>query len=168
MIHEFYGKTPKISKNCFIAKSAEIIGDAEINEGSSVWFNATIRADQGKIKIGKNVSIQDNCILHTDPELPLEIADNVVIGHGAIVHSAKINSHTIIGMGAILLNGTKIGQNCIIGAGALVTENSVIPDNSIALGSPAKVVKQTTDDHIKRIKKNIEDYVKLNKKYLKR
>ena len=166
MIYEFYGKKPKIGKNCFIAPSADIIGDVEISSDSSVWYNATIRADQGSVKIGKNVSIQDNCIVHTDPKIPVQIADNVVIGHRAIIHSAKVGSNTIIGMGAILLNGVKVGENCIIGAGSVVTENTEIPNNSIAFGSPAKVVKQITPEHMHRIKKNVQDYVELNKKYL--
>lgn len=166
MIYEFYGKKPKIAKNCFIAPSADIIGDVEISSGSSIWYNATIRADQGVIKIGKNVSIQDNCVVHTDPNISVEISDDVVIGHRAIIHSAKVGTNTIIGMGAILLNGVKIGENCIIGAGSVVTENTEIPANSIAFGSPAKVVKQVTPTHIDRIKKNTQDYVELNKKYL--
>jgi len=166
MIHQFNKVSPNIAKDCFIAPSAEIIGDIEINSGSSVWFNATIRADLNKVRIGKNVSIQDNCSVHVSRDDPTEIADDVVVGHGAIVHGAKVGSNTIIGMGAILLNGSSIGKNCIIGAGSVVTEGTLIPDNSIALGTPCKVVKPATPEHIERIKRNVLEYSELNKKYI--
>ncbi len=166
-IYKFKDFTPKISDSCFIAPSADIIGNVEIDSGSSVWFNATIRADSNKVKIGKNVSIQDNCVVHTDKDNPTEISDNVVVGHKALVHGAIIGSFTIIGMSSTLLSGSVIGKNCIIGAGSVVTEGTIIPDNSIAVGIPAKVVKQVTPDHIERIKKNVEEYIELNSIYLK-
>ena len=168
MIHRFGKYFPKVANDCFIAPSAEIIGDVELGEGSSVWFNATIRADLNKIRIGKNVSIQDNCSVHVSRNDASEIADGVVVGHGAIVHGAKIGPVTIIGMGAILLNGSSVGKNCIIGAGSVVTEGTNIPDNSIALGTPCKVVKPATPDHIERIKRNVLEYEDLNKAYLKK
>ena len=166
MIHQFGKISPKIEKDCFIAPSAEIIGDVELGAGASVWFNATIRADMNKVRIGKNVSIQDNCSVHVSRDDPTEIADDVVVGHGAIVHGAKVGSNTIIGMGAILLNGSRVGKNCIIGAGSVVTEGSQIPDNSIAIGTPCKVVKPATPEHIERIKRNVLEYSELNKKYI--
>jgi carbonic anhydrase/acetyltransferase-like protein (isoleucine patch superfamily) len=98
---------------------------------------------------------------------PVIIADDVVVGHGAIVHGANVGSNTIIGMGAILLNGSRVGKNCIIGAGSVVTEGTQIPDNSIAIGTPCKVVKQVTPEHIERIKKNVVEYEQLNNTYLK-
>jgi len=159
-------KSPKIAMDCFIAPSAEIIGDIELGAGSSVWFNATMRADLNPIRIGKNVSIQDNCTVHVSRDDRTEIADDVVVGHGAIVHGAKVDSNTIIGMGAILLNGSRVGKNCIIGAGSVVTEGTEIPDNSIALGTPCKVVKPATPEHIERIRKNVAEYAVLNRDYL--
>lgn len=167
MIREFMGEKPKISKETFIAKSSEIIGNVKIGENSSVWFNATIRGDLGKIIIGDGVSIQDNCVMHTEKNGVSIIEDNVVIGHGAIIHGSFISSNTIIGMGAILLTKSKIGRNCIIGAGSLVTEGTEIPDNSIAFGNPCKVVKQTTPENIQRIKENVEEYLDLAKKHSK-
>ncbi len=167
MIHEFMGKKPKISKESFIAKSSQIIGDVEIGENSSVWFNATIRGDLGKIIIGNGVSIQDNCVIHSEKNGVNTIEDRVVIGHGAIIHGTQIGSDTIIGMGAILLTKSKIGKNCIIGAGSLVTEGTEIPDNSIAFGNPCKVIKQTTQEHKKRIKENVGEYLDLAKKHSK-
>jgi len=166
MLHKYKNIIPKIGKECFVPPSAEIIGDVAIGEGSSVWFNATIRGDLNPVRIGKNVSIQDNCSVHVSRDDVTEIADNVVVGHGAIVHGAKVGSNTIIGMGAILLNGVKVGKNCIIGAGSVVTERTEIPDNSIAIGTPCKVVKPATPGHIERIKKNVQEYVRLNEDYL--
>ncbi|MBI5228276.1 gamma carbonic anhydrase family protein [Candidatus Micrarchaeota archaeon] len=166
MIYRYKEFIPKLSKDCFVAPSADIIGNVFIESGSSVWFNATIRGDSNKIKIGKNVSIQDNCVVHTDSDHPTEISDDVVVGHKALVHGAKVGSNTIIGMGAILLSGSVVGSNCIIGAGSVVTEGTEIPDNSIAIGIPAKVVKQVSEQHIERIKKNVKEYAELNELYL--
>lgn len=165
-IYEYKRRGPKVGEGCFIAPSADIIGDVEIGDGSSVWFNATVRGDLNRIRIGKDVSIQDNCVLHTAREHPVEIADSVVVGHGAIVHGARIGGDTIIGMGAVLLSGSSVGKNCIIGAGSVVTEGTEIPDGSIALGAPAKVVKPVTRQHIERIKANVQEYVELNRDYL--
>jgi carbonic anhydrase/acetyltransferase-like protein (isoleucine patch superfamily) len=138
-----------------------------VGEGSSVWFNATIRADLAPIRIGKNTSIQDGCVMHTDQETPVEIGDDVVVGHGALIHSARVGSNTIIGIGAILLDNSRIGRDCIIGAGSVVTEGTEIPDGSIAMGVPAKVVKQTTEEHKKRIKGNLDEYRMLNEEHQK-
>ena len=168
MLYKYKNFYPKIAKNCFIAPSADIIGNVEIGEGSSIWFCAVIRGDQNSVKIGKNVSIQDNSVVHVDSDFGVEIVDDVVIGHNAIIHGTKIGTNCIIGMGAILLSGSKIGKNCIIGAGSLITEGTDIPDNSIVVGVPGKVVKQTNEEHVKRIKKNVENYVELNKEYLER
>ena len=167
MIHSYKDFSPKIANGCFIAPSADIIGDVVIGEGSSVWYHATVRGDLERIRVGKDVSIQDNCVLHTAKGEPVEIGDSVVVGHGAIVHGARIAGNAIIGMGAVLLSGSRIGRDCIIGAGSVVTEGTVIPDGSIALGIPAKVVKKVSEEHIDRIKRNVQEYIDLNKAYLK-
>ncbi len=167
MLHDYKGRRPDIGKDCFITPSADIIGDVRIGGGSSVWFNATVRGDLEAVLIGKAVSVQDNCVLHTARGEPVEIGDSVVVGHGAIVHGARIAGNCIIGMGAVLLSGSRIGRNCIIGAGSVVTEGTVIPDGSIAIGIPAKVVKPVTKEHIERIEANVREYVELNREYLK-
>ncbi len=167
MLYEYKNKHPKVHDSCFIAPSADLIGDVEIDSGSSIWFNVTIRADQNYVHLGKNVSIQDNSVIHVDGKNPVIISDDVVIGHGAIIHGSSIKSNCIIGMGAILLSGSSIGKNCIVGAGSVVTEGTNIPDNSIVLGTPGKVVKQTTNIHLKRIKKNVEIYMGHNDDYKK-
>jgi carbonic anhydrase/acetyltransferase-like protein (isoleucine patch superfamily) len=163
-----YGRhEPKIAEGCFIAPSADIIGDVEIGSGTSVWFSATIRGDLNSIRIGKRSSVQDNCVIHTEKATPTEIGDSVVVGHRAIVHAAKIGGGTIIGMGAVILSRAVIGKDCIIGAGSVVTEGTAIPDGSIAIGSPAKVVKPVTREHIERIRRNVQEYAELNEAYLK-
>ncbi len=167
MLYEYKNKHPKIHDSCFVAPSADIIGEVSIDSDSSIWFNATIRADQHAVSIGKNVSIQDNAVVHVDFEYPVTISDDVVIGHGAIVHGCTVGKNTIIGMGAIVLSGAVVGSNCIIGAGSVVTEGTNIPDNSIAIGSPAKAVKKVTALHLQRIKTNVSIYRVLSADYKK-
>ncbi|HLD59465.1 MAG TPA: gamma carbonic anhydrase family protein [Candidatus Bilamarchaeaceae archaeon] len=165
MIYRYKNKKPSIHETCFVAPSADIIGDVEIGENSSVWFNSTIRGDQSRILIGKNVSVQDNAVVHVAPGYETKISDDVVIGHNAIVHGCVIGRNCIIGMGSIILSGAEIGENCIIGAGSVITENKKIPKNSIVMGVPGKIVKEVTKEHIKRIKENVEIYIKENKEY---
>lgn len=169
MIYSYKDKHPKIHETCFIAQSADIIGDVEIGADSSVWFSATIRADQNSVRIGKNVSIQDNVVLHVDFNHPILISDDVAIGHGAVLHACRIGSSSVIGMGAIVLSGAEIGRHCIIAAGSVITEDTKIPDNSIVMGVPGRIVKQATEEHLKRIKKTVEVYtghVRDYKKYV--
>jgi len=164
-----YGKgTPKIAPGCFIAPSAEIIGDVRIGDESSVWFNAVIRADFNSIRIGRRVSIQDGCVLHTEKESPIIMENDIVVGHGALIHSAVIGSGTMIGMGSIVLSGARIGKNCIVGAGSVVTEGTFIPDGSIVIGVPGKVVRKATPVHEERVRKNVTEYARLNGEYLKK
>jgi carbonic anhydrase/acetyltransferase-like protein (isoleucine patch superfamily) len=151
MIYSYKDCRPKCEQAAFIAPSADIIGDVNIEEGSSVWFNTTIRADLAPVSIGRNTNIQDNCIVHADPGQPVIIGDNVTVGHGAIVHGCRIGSESLIGMGAIVLNGAVIESNCIIGAGAVVTENKRYPSGSVIVGNPAKPVRDASKVHLKII-----------------
>lgn len=167
MIAEFEGNKPKIHKSCFIAENATVLGKVEIEKNSSIWFGTVLRGDENYIKIGKNVSIQDNSVVHVSLRDPVKVSNNVIIGHKAIIHGTQIGSNTLIGMGAILLSGSKIGKNCIIGAGALITEKQEIPDNSIAVGTPAKIIKEITKEHKKRIEGNWKEYVDLNERFMK-
>lgn len=134
-------------------------GNVTIGPESSLWFNAVLRAESDGITIGKRSNVQDNAVIHTSAGYPVAIGDNVTIGHGAIIHGCTIGDNSLIGMGAIVLNGAKIGSNCIIGAGALVTQNTVIPDGSLAFGSPAKIIRELTEDEISANRKNADDYV---------
>ena len=149
----------QIDKSAWIAAGAVVVGDVTLAANVSVWFTAVLRGDSESISIGKNTNIQERVIGHADPGFPLVIGAGVTVGHGAIVHGARIGSHALIGMGAIVLNGAQIGSHCIVGAGALVTENKVFPDHSLILGSPAKVVRSLTDDDLAMIRRSAAEYV---------
>ncbi|MGN0377944.1 MAG: gamma carbonic anhydrase family protein [Suilimivivens sp.] len=143
----------------FIAEGAIVKGNVTIGEESSVFYNATVRAEHAEIIIGKRTNIQDNCVLHVDKGDILEIGDGVTVGHGAVVHCRKVGDNTLIGMGAILLNGAVIGENCVIGAGTLITKNTVIPDNSLVVGSPGTVKRTVTKEETEANKRNAALYV---------
>jgi len=132
---------------------------------ASVWFNCVLRADNEPIHIGANSNVQDGSILHVDPGCPITIGANVTVGHKVMLHGCTIGDNTLIGMNAVVLNNAKIGKNCVIGASALVTENMDIPDGSMVLGSPAKVVKELSDKHIDMLKHGADHYVKNAKTY---
>ena len=165
-IHEFKGKTPKIDTTVFIAPTAAIIGDVEIDSEGSVWPNAVIRGDSHSIRIDKRVNAQDNVIIHSTSKTSVIIGDNVSIGHGAILHGCKIGNNVIIGMGSIILDSGRIDEWVLIGAGAIVTPNSVIPPRSLALGVPGKVVRQLDENDLNYICSNAEEYVTLSRQYI--
>lgn len=139
MIYEFEGKRPSIGKGCYIAPEATIIGDVTIGEGCYVAAGACLRGDWGKITIGPESNIQENCVIHTLPDSEAILGPRSHIGHGAILHTPKLGVHVLVGMGAIIMDKADIGDGCLIAAGALVLENAVIPANKLVLGSPAKV-----------------------------
>lgn len=143
MIRSFDGKTPRIAESCFISEAAYVVGDIEIGEHSNVWPGAVIRADFAAIKIGRDVDVEDNAMLHAGEDM--EIGDKVIVGHGAKVHSRKIGSRVLIGMNATTLHGSEIGDNCIIAAGSVVTEGTIVPPGSFAVGVPAKVKGPVSD-----------------------
>lgn len=147
----------------YIAQDADVLGNVRIGERSSVWYHAAIRAENDSITIGSESNIQDGCVLHTDAGYPVTIGDRVTVGHQAVIHGCSIGDGTLVGMGSIILNGAKIGARCIIGAGALVTQGMVIPDGSLAFGSPAKVVRPLTEEEIEMNQKAAEEYLHLSK-----
>ena len=155
-----------IDTSCFIAPNATLIGDNEIGEESSVWFGCVLRADRDAIRIGKGTNIQDLSIIHVDPGCPVKIGNEVIVGHRCIIHGCTIADNTLVGMGAIIMNGATIGCFCIIGAGALVTERMQIPDNSVVMGTPAKIVKQVTPAQVEKIIQNAQSYIALSKRYI--
>lgn len=165
MIRNYYEKLPKIAQNVFVAESADIIGDVEIKDGSSIWYRAVLRGDINKISIGNNVNVQDGCILHSDKECPTIIGNDVTIGHNAIVHGAIIGDRCLIGMGAVILNGAKIGDESIIAAGSIVTQGKEIPTKSLVIGTPAKVLRQLKDEEIEHIKQSAINYRELAEAY---
>ena len=142
----------KVGKDVFIAPNATLLGDITLGDNCSVWYGAVLRADSDKIKVGDRTNIQDGVIFHTDPGMTIEVGKENIIGHGAIVHGCTIGDNNLIGIRAVILNKAKIGNCCIIGANALVTENMVVPDYSMVLGSPGKVVKTLPPETIERMK----------------
>ncbi|MDP5216211.1 gamma carbonic anhydrase family protein [Ruegeria sp. 2205SS24-7] len=136
------GHAPDIHEDTWIAPGTHLIGKVVLEEGASVWFGCTIRADHEEIRVGAGSNVQENVVMHIDPGFPLSIGRNCTIGHKAMLHGCTIGDNSLIGMGATVLNGAKIGKNCLIGAGALITENKEIPDNSLVMGAPGKVVRE--------------------------
>jgi carbonic anhydrase/acetyltransferase-like protein (isoleucine patch superfamily) len=165
MIYDLEKNVPEISADSWVAPNAIIIGKVKLEKNSSIWFNAVLRGDIEKIVIGENSNIQDGSVLHTDPGCPLTVGKGVTVGHMVMLHGCEISDDTLIGIGSTILNKAKIGENCIIGANTLVTENKTIPDNSLVLGSPGKVIRKVTDEEIKVIRENAKHYVKNSKKY---
>lgn len=165
MILDFKGKGPKISETAFIADSADIIGEVEIGDYSSVWFNAVIRGDQSNIKIGNRTSIQDNVVIHVSHNHAVVVEDDVSVGHGAVLHGCRIGSEVVIGMNSTILNGAEIGKNSIVAANALVPEGKKFPENSLIIGVPAKVKREIGEEEIEAILKNAAEYVELGKVY---
>ena len=165
MIYDLEKNVPEISADSWVAPNAIIIGKVKLEKNSSIWFNAVLRGDIEKIVIGENSNIQVGSVLHTDPGYPLTVGKGVTVGHMVMLHGCEISDDTLIGIGSTILNKAKIGKNCIIGANTLVTENKVIPDNSLVLGSPGKVVRKVTDEEIKVIRENAKHYVKNSKRY---
>ncbi len=159
-------RTPDIHSSCFIAPSADLIGSVVMHENASVWFNCVLRADNEPITVGKNSNVQDGSILHVDPNFPIEIGENVTIGHKVMLHGCTIGDGSLVGMNAVVLNGAKIGKGCLIGANALVTEGTEIPDGSMVLGSPAKVVKQLDEKTLTMLKMGAAHYTENSTKYL--
>ncbi|MCY0851633.1 gamma carbonic anhydrase family protein [Thermoplasma acidophilum] len=150
----------KIGKNVYIAETAVIIGDVEIGDNVSIFDGAVIRADMDSIKIGDNTNVQDNVTIHTDTGFPTKIGSNVSIGHNAVVHGCTVDDYVLIGMGAILMNGSHIRTGSIVGAGALVTQNFESEEYSLILGVPAKVTR-INKEQMAYVKANAEDYLKL-------
>ena len=159
-IYQLGEMRPDIHETAWIADDANVIGNVELKEGSSVWFCTTIRGDNETVVVGKGTNIQENTVMHTDIGFPLMIGENCTIGHKAILHGCEIGNNTLIGMGSVILNGAKIGNNCLIGAGALITENKVIPDRSLVLGAPGKIIRQLDDAAVVRLTESAFHYQK--------
>ena len=167
MIYEFENNTPKLHKDSWAASNAVLIGKVILEKNSNVWFNVVLRGDIEPITIGEGSNVQDGSVFHTDPGCPVILGKNITVGHMVMLHGCEIDSDTLIGIGSTILNKTKIGKNCIIGANTLIPENKTIPDRSLVLGSPGKVIRQVTDKEVEEIKENAKHYVENYKKYKK-
>lgn len=167
MIREFIGVSPTFDDSNFIADSADVIGDVVLGQNTSVWFNATVRGDVHRIRIGSNSNIQDNAVVHvTHRTAPTTIGDEVTVGHSAVVHGCTIKDRVLVGIGSTILDHAVVGEDCIIGAHSLVTSRVVIPPRSMVLGSPAKVVRSLTEAEVAQIKYFADNYVKYSRIYL--
>jgi carbonic anhydrase/acetyltransferase-like protein (isoleucine patch superfamily) len=164
-IYSLDGVVPKLADDAYVAPGAQLMGNVEMEAGSSVWFGAVLRGDNDLIKIGARSNIQDNSVLHTDPGMPLTIGEGVTVGHQVMLHGCTIGDNTLIGIGSTILNGTKIGKNCIIGAHTLIAEGKDIPDGSLVIGSPGRVVKQLSEPQIAMLKMSADIYVANAKRF---
>ena len=149
----------------WIAPNATVIGSVVLENNASLWFNVVVRGDNDVITIGENSQVQDGSVLHADPDLPVTLGTNVSIGHMAMLHGCTIGDGCLIGIKSVILNGAVVGRNCLIGANALVTEGQTIPEGSLVLGSPGKVVRQLSEEEIIRINRFADDYVQRFKFY---
>lgn len=150
---------PVLHEGAWVAPSAAVIGDVRLGDGANVWYGAVLRGDEDEIVIGPRSNVQDNCVMHTDPGFPVRVGADVTIGHGAIVHGATVEDGVLVGMGSTLLNGSVIGTGSVIGAGALVSEGVTIPPNSLVLGVPGKVRRETTQEERDHIARSAPGYV---------
>jgi len=160
-------KRPAIHPQSWIAPNAAVIGKVKLEKGASVWFGAVLRGDNELIWIGEDSNIQDGTVIHTDMGLPLTLGKGVTVGHNAMLHSCTVGDYSLIGINAVILNGAKIGNYCIIGANALITEGKTIPDGSLVMGAPGRVMRQVTDQERQFLQKSASHYVENANRYRK-
>ena len=158
---EFRRTKPKISLDAYVSPSAILIGDVEVGEGSSIWENAVLRGDIGRIRVGKRSSVQDNCTIHTDASGQCIIGDYVTVGHNAVIHGSTVRDYVIVGMNSTLLEGSEVGPNSIVGAGSVILEGEKMPPRVLLAGVPAKVMRNLNDSDLAAIKHAAEAYVGL-------
>lgn len=166
MIRPYRGIQPRIAASAYVDPSAEVIGDVEIGERSSVWPQATLRGDVNAIRIGEESNIQDNCVLHGEwDQYPVIVGNRVTVGHSVVLHGCVVEDDCVIGIGAIVLNGARIGRGSVIAAGALVPEGMVVPPGSLVMGIPGKVRRELTEEERDRFHKNAANYVRYRQHY---
>ena len=166
MLLEFNNKKPQISKSSFIAENTTIIGDVKIGENSSIWFGTTIRGDMNYISIGNRTNIQDNSIVHVTTNIaPTIIGNGVTIGHGAIIHGCTIEDNCLIGMGSIIMDEAIVKEGSMIAAGAIVTPKKIVPKNTLMVGTPAKPIRNLTEEEYDEIIERAQHYIDFSKNY---
>jgi gamma-carbonic anhydrase len=168
MLRPFRGVSPRLHASAFVDDSAQVIGDVEIGEASSVWMCAVVRGDVNHIRIGRRTNIQDGTVVHVMKDThPTLIGDEVTIGHAAVVHGCTIEDRCLIGMGAIVLNGARVGEGSIVAAGTLLVEGAVVPPRSLVMGSPGKVRRTLSDAEVAEIEEYAERYVQYRLEYMR-
>ncbi len=165
MIYRLGNTTPQLKGNNYIAPNAAVIGDVVLEKNANVWWGVTIRGDNNTITLGENVNIQDGAVLHTDEGIRLTLEKDVSVGHMVMLHGCTVREGSLIGIKAVILNNAVIGRECLIGAGALIAEGKVIPDRSLVLGAPGRVVRQLTDDEVRMIRGISVHYVDNAERY---
>lgn len=165
MLYGIDGKTPLLAQSSWAAPSATLVGDVVLEDEASVWWGAVLRAEAERILIGEGSNVQDNAVLHVDPGFPLTLGRNVTVGHLAMLHGCTVGDGSLIGIGATVLNGAKIGRNCLIGAHALIAEGKEIPDGSVVMGMPGKIVRTVTEDDLPRLAAPALVYRERSKQY---
>jgi carbonic anhydrase/acetyltransferase-like protein (isoleucine patch superfamily) len=166
VIYELGDRRPNIHESCFIAPNATVLGTVELAQDVSVWFNATIRGDTDLIRIGEGTNIQDGSVLHTDEGIQLVIGRRVTVGHKAMLHGCNVGDGSLIGIGATVLNHAVIGKHCLIGAHALITEGKKIPDRSLVVGAPGRVIRTLSDEAVEQLEEAARHYVDNAKRFL--
>ena len=166
MLFAIAERRPQVHPSVFVADSAQVIGSVVLEAESSIWFNAVLRGDNDLLTIGAQSNVQDGSILHTDEGIALTVGRGVTIGHKVMLHGCEVGDYSLIGINAVVLNRARIGKHCIVGAGALVTEGKQIPDRSLVVGAPARVVRTLDDDAAKMLEASAAHYVANAKRYL--
>ncbi|MCF0221948.1 MAG: gamma carbonic anhydrase family protein [Fibrobacter sp.] len=164
---EYKGKKPVLGERVFLAEGVCLIGDVEIGDDSSVFYNAVIRADLAEIRIGKRTNIQDNVSIHLSADAGVHIGDDVTVGHNAVIHACDIEDNVLIGMGAIVMDGSLIRKNSVVAAGSLVPQGKEYPEGSLIVGTPARVVRQLTDEEIHKFKQGVLHYIEIKDELLR-
>lgn len=158
-IYTLHGRAPAFLGDYWIAPGATVLGDVTLHHNASVWFGAVVRGDNDPVVIGENSNIQDGSVLHTDEGVPLTIGRDVTVGHMVMLHGCSIGDGSLIGIKSVILNHARIGRHCLIGANTLITEGKVIPDRSLVMGSPGKVIRELSDEEVARLRASAAHYV---------
>ena len=165
MIYELNGKKPECHGDHWIAESADVIGNVVLGDQVSIWFNAVLRGDNDPITVGRASNIQDGSVLHTDIGYPLTIEEGVTVGHKVMLHGCSIGKNSLIGINSVVLNGARVGKNCLVGANSLIPEGKDIPDGSLVMGSPAKVIRQLDERAIEGLRTSSQNYIANYKRF---
>ena len=165
MIIDYLDKKPDIAPSVKIFPGAIVAGEVTIKDNVSIWFNAVIRGDMAPVAIGRNTNIQDGVVVHTNTDLPTSIGDNVTVGHNAIIHAATVEDDALIGMGATILDGAVIGRQAMVAAGCLVPPGKIVPERTLVVGNPMRIVRELTDKEIANNHVNMEKYLQMMADY---